>query len=108
MTIGLYTFEIHLPGARSLKDKRQVLRRLKDRLRARFNVAVAEYREHTDLWQRGRLVIVSVAQDRDALVRLFEAIHRESESGVPGQIIETGSDFLETGEEAGDLDREGP
>lgn len=95
MTIGVYTFEFHLPQARSLKDKRQVLRRLKDRLRARHNVAVAELEQHADLWQRGRLAVVSVAHGRDALVRLFEAIHRESEAHVPGQIIETGSDFIE-------------
>jgi uncharacterized protein len=42
MPVGLLTLELHLPEARSLKDKRQVLRSLKDRLRKRFNVAVAE------------------------------------------------------------------
>lgn len=98
MTIGVYTFELHLPAARSLKDKRQVLRRLKDRLRSRYNVAVSEMPDHADLWQRGRLAVVSVAHGRDALVRLFEAIHRDSERDVPGQIIETGSDFIEAGD----------
>ena len=38
MPVGLLTLEIHIPDARSLKDKRQVLRSLKERLRARFNV----------------------------------------------------------------------
>jgi len=41
LTIGVYTFELHLQAAQSLKDKRKVLRRLKDRLRARYNVAVS-------------------------------------------------------------------
>ena len=100
MTIGVYTFELHLPASRSLKDKRQVLRRLKDRLRARHNVAVAEMADHADLWQRGRLAVVSVAHGRDALERLFEAIHRETERDVPGQVIETGSDFIEAGDMA--------
>ena len=95
MTIGVYTFEIHLPDARSLKDKRQVVRRLKDRLRSHHNVAVVETEEHASLWQRAGLVIVSVASSRDALVRLFETVHREAESHVPGHVIETGSDFLE-------------
>lgn len=95
MTIGVYTFEIHLPGARSLKDKRQVLRRLKDRLRSHHNVAVAELEEHADLWQRAGLAVVSVASRRDVLVRLFEIIHREAEGQVPGQVIETGSEFIE-------------
>ena len=48
MPIGLLTLEIHIPDAQSLKDKRQVLRSLKDRLRAHYNVAVAEL-EHQEL-----------------------------------------------------------
>ena len=42
--------ELHIPYSQSLKDKRMVLRRVKDRLQ-KFNVAVAEV-EHQDLWQR--------------------------------------------------------
>ena len=95
MTIGVYTFELHLPAARSLKDKRKVLRRLKDRLRARYNVAVSELNEYSDLWQRAALAVVSVAHGRDALERLFEAVHAEATGLVPGQIIETGREFIE-------------
>jgi uncharacterized protein YlxP (DUF503 family) len=81
--------------ARSLKNKRQVIKRLKDRLRARYNVAVAEIGDHADLWQRGGLTVVSVASHRDALVQLFEAVHREAESHVPGHVIEAGTDFID-------------
>ena len=95
MTIGVYTFELHLPAARSLKDKRKVLRRLKDRLRARYNVAVSELNDYSDLWQRAALAVVSVAHGRDALERLFEAVHAEVTGLVPGQIIETGREFIE-------------
>jgi uncharacterized protein len=42
MPVGLLTLELHIPDAQSLKDKRQVLRSLKDKLRRQFNVAVAE------------------------------------------------------------------
>ena len=62
MPIGLLTLEIHIPDARSLKDKRQVLRSLKDRLRAHFNVAVAEL-EHQELWQRSLVGVVSISGD---------------------------------------------
>lgn len=96
MTIGVYTLELHLPTAHSLKDKRQVIRRLKDRLRSRFNVAVAELNDHGDLWQRGGLIVVSVAEHRDALARLFESIHREAESLVPGSLIPGGTEFIES------------
>lgn len=95
MTLGIYTLELHLPMARSLKDKRQVVRRLKDRLRARYNVAVAELNEHADLWQRAGLAVVSVASGRDPLDRLFESIHQEACRHVPGEVIETGRDFIE-------------
>ena len=95
MTVGIYSFELHLPAARSLKDKRQVLRRLKDRLRARYNVAVAEPAEHQDLWQRAGLMVVSVADRRESLETLFDAVHREASSQVPGEVIETGTEYLE-------------
>ena len=86
MTIGVYTLELHLPMARSLKNKRQVVKRLKDRLRSRYNVAVAELEDHADLWQRAELAVVSVANNREALDRLFESVHREAESQVPGEV----------------------
>ena len=50
MRVAVLHVEIHIPYAQSLKDKRMVLRRIKDRLQ-KFNVAVAEL-ENQDLWQR--------------------------------------------------------
>lgn len=99
MTIGLITFEIHLPAARSLKDKRQVVRRLKDRLRSRFNVAVIEREDHADLRQRARLAVVSLSDRRERLDSLFESLRREVESQLPGQIIDSGRDWIETSDE---------
>ena len=95
MTIGLLTVEIHLPQARSLKDKRQVLRSVKDRLRAHHNVAVSELPAHADLWQRAGIAVVTVGPRRDPLDALFESIVREIETHVPGHLVETGRDFLE-------------
>lgn len=95
MTVGVFTFEVHLPDARSLKDKRQVLRRLKDRLRSQHNVAISELEEHQDLWQRATLAVVSVASRRDPLERLFESVLRDAEAHVPGHVIEAGTDFIE-------------
>jgi uncharacterized protein len=60
MPVGLLTLDIRIPDAHSLKDKRQVLRSLKDRLRHRFNVAVAEL-EHHDNWQAAVIGIVTLA-----------------------------------------------
>ena len=95
MTIGLLTFEIHLPQSRSLKDKRQVLRSVKDRLRSRHNVALCELEDGADVWQRASVAVVSVASRRDVLENLFETLIRETERRVPGHLIETGREFLE-------------
>ena len=95
MTVGIFTFELHLRETRSLKSKRQVVKRLKDRLRARFNVAVSETNEHDGLWQRAALVVVSVADNRDTLNRLFEVIRGEAEMLVPGHLVATGTEFIE-------------
>jgi len=78
MTIGLLTLEIHIPDARSLKDKRQVLRSLKDRLRARSNVAVAEL-DHQDTWQRAQVGIVSLSNDSAHLENSLRQVLEESE-----------------------------
>ena len=95
MTIGLLTLEIHLPQSRSLKDKRQVIRSVKDRLRARHNVAVSELEDGLHVWQRASVAVVSVASRRDVLEVLFETVVREIEGKIPGHLVETGRDFLE-------------
>jgi hypothetical protein len=100
LTIGVYVVQLHLPAARSLKDRRRVMRRLKDRLRSRYNVAVAEDPRHADLWQRAGLAVVSVARNRDALSQLFEAVYRELANGVPGEILESGTEFIESADRA--------
>ena len=57
-TIGVLTLEIVLQNAHSLKDKRHVVKGLKDRLRSKFNVAVAEI-DYQDLWQRAAVAVVT-------------------------------------------------
>src|SRR5438128_9956379 len=61
--IAYLTLELRIEAAHSLKDKRQVVRSVKDRLRNSFNIAVAEM-EVTDLWQRATLGVVSIADSR--------------------------------------------
>ncbi len=78
MPIGLLTLEIHIPDARSLKDKRQVIRSLKDRLREHFNVAVAEL-DHQELWQRALIGVVTLSGDVGHLQQSLQAVAAESE-----------------------------
>lgn len=60
MTIGVLQMDFLVSGSRSLKEKRRVVKGLKDSLRARFNCSVAET-EYQDLWQRARLVACVVS-----------------------------------------------
>jgi uncharacterized protein len=60
--VGLCTVELFIPASQSLKDKRQVLLSLKDRLRGQFNLSVAEVDEQ-DLWQKAVLGLACVANE---------------------------------------------
>ena len=79
--VGFLSLELHMPGARSLKDKRVVLRSLKDRLRA-LNVAVAESDEHAPVWQRAHLSIVAVADRQQRVERSLEKVWKKSSGRV--------------------------
>ena len=85
MPVGLLTLEIHLPYSHSLKEKRAVLRKVKDRLRSRFNVAVAEM-NHRDVWQVATLGVVSVSDSRQLLDTLLHDVLRASE-GILGEDV---------------------
>lgn len=96
MPVGLLTLEIHIEYAQSLKDKRQVLRSLKDRLRARFNVAVAEI-AHQELWQRARIGIVTISGDTQYLEESMAAIAAESENVLGRDLVSQEIEYLEEG-----------
>ena len=60
--VAVGTVELHLPDAGSLKSKRRVLKGLKERLRQRFQISVAEV-DHHDSWQRATLALACVSGD---------------------------------------------
>jgi uncharacterized protein YlxP (DUF503 family) len=88
MAVGLLILELHLPDVHSLKEKRLVIRRLQDRLRARFNVAVAEL-EHQDLWQRSVIGVVTVSSAPGILEQMLQGVERESESLLGRDLVRT-------------------
>ncbi|HMO05003.1 MAG TPA: DUF503 domain-containing protein [Kiritimatiellia bacterium] len=63
MVIGCVQFKLSIPDANSLKDKRMVLRSLKDRMLNKMNVSVAET-DHQDVWKSCGLTIVTVAAEK--------------------------------------------
>ena len=62
MVVGVVTWDLHLNGCQSLKDKRRIMKSLKDRLHNRFNISVAEM-NHENRWQRAELSCCIVATD---------------------------------------------
>lgn len=97
MPIGLLTLEIHISDARSLKDKRQVVRSLKDRLRAHYNVAVAEL-DHQELWQRARVGVVGISSDGKYLEGSLQEIAAESERMLGRDLVSQQIEYFEDGE----------
>ena len=73
--IGLLSLELHLQEAHSLKDKRQVVRSLKDRIRRRYNVSVAEI-DHQSTWQLCTVAVVAVASNRAGVESLLGSVER--------------------------------
>ena len=78
-TIGVLTLEIRLENSHSLKDKRHVVKSLKDRLRNKFNVAVAEI-DYQELWQRAAVAAVTVSADHGHAERVLQGVEAEAAS----------------------------
>jgi len=81
MIVGICHLDLIIPENRSLKGKRQVIRRIIDRVRTRFNISIAEVGDN-ELWQRCQLGISLVGNDRrfvnsslDRVVNFIEAMN---------------------------------
>jgi uncharacterized protein YlxP (DUF503 family) len=78
MPVGLLVLELHIPEAQSLKEKRQILRSLKDRLREKFNVAVAEL-DHQDVWQRSVVGVVTLSREEQHVEESLQHVLAEAD-----------------------------
>ena len=92
MIVALLSLELFLPASGSLKEKRMVLRRVKDRLKA-FNVAVAEV-AHQDLWQRAGLGVVTVATSEDVAGETLNSALNEIDRVEPGLVVQSQVEYL--------------
>jgi uncharacterized protein YlxP (DUF503 family) len=78
-SIGVLTLELRLENSHSLKDKRHVVKSLRDRLRNKFNVSVAEI-DCQDLWQRAVVAAVTVSSDKVQAERILQSVEDETAS----------------------------
>jgi len=92
--IAFLTLELHIEAAQSLKDKRQVVRSLKDRLRANFNVSAAEL-EASGLWNRATVGVVAISDSRDYLDGLMKNVERAATRIANNHGAEVADSFVE-------------
>ena len=78
MVVGVLRLSLLIRGARSLKEKRYALRRIIDRVRARYNVSIAEVGDN-DVWQRALVGVTAVANDRSFVNEVLDKVVRDVE-----------------------------
>jgi uncharacterized protein YlxP (DUF503 family) len=91
--IGVLTLELRIENSHSLKDKRHVVQSLKDRLRGKFNVAVAEI-EYQDLWQRAAVAAVTVSPDHAHAASVLQAVEDEAAALLGAQLVQATVEWL--------------
>ena len=92
--VGVLTLELLLPDAHSLKDKRHTVKGLKDRLRSRFNVAVAEI-GYQEVWQRSLISIVTVSADRTRAEEVLQRVERDSAGVLGGALVSATVEWID-------------
>ena len=93
-SVGILTLELQLSEAHSLKDKRHTVKGLKDRLRSRFNVAVAEI-GYQDTWQRSLISAVTVSSDHTHAEQTLQLVEREASALLGGILVGTTVEWIE-------------
>jgi uncharacterized protein YlxP (DUF503 family) len=92
--IGVLTLEIQVDHSHSLKEKRNVVKSLKDRLRERFNIAIAEV-DGLDSWQRSVVAAVTVSNDRVRAEQVLNAVEEHAAQVLGGSLASAQVEWLE-------------
>jgi len=93
-TVGVLTLELRLPDSHSLKDKRHTVKGLKDRLRSRYNVAVAEI-DFQDIWQRSLISAVTVSGSHSYAEQTLQQVEREAASLLGPVLVDVTVEWIE-------------
>ena len=88
MVIGVGSWELSLPECRSLKEKRMVVKSLKERLQHRFRVSIAETR-FQDVWTRAELTVAVVTTDRGHADSILDKLDNFVERDGRAMILRT-------------------
>jgi uncharacterized protein len=93
MVLAYALFDLHLPGCRSLKEKRMIVRSLKVRLRNEFEVSAAEVGSQ-DLLERAELAVAAVGPDQVPLDQLLQNILTFVEENLDGELLNYQNEFI--------------
>ena len=86
--IGVLTLELRIETSHSLKDKRHVVKGLKERLRLRHNISIAEI-DYQDQWQHALMAAVTVSSSRQHAEQVLRSVEKEAFSLVGGILANT-------------------
>lgn len=92
MVVGLLSLEIHILNSLSLKDKRMVLNHIKDRIRSKFNVSVAEI-DYQDKWQRSLIGIALVTSEKGHAEEVLNKIFHLLDTDDNFEIVQYSIDY---------------
>ena len=93
MIVALITWELHLAACQSLKEKRQIVKSLKDRLHRQFNVSVSET-DHQDLWQRAELSAAVVTTDKRHAEQVLQQADRLVAGADGARIMDSSTSYF--------------
>jgi len=91
--ISVLELEFFIPHSHSLKEKRSVIRKVKDRIKLRYNASVAEVGMH-DLWQRSLLVVCMVSNSKQLLSETVDKILNDIEMVAPSLLAHFNVDYF--------------
>lgn len=93
MFVGVSRIELHVSGARSLKDKRQVIKSLAHKIGHRFNVSVSEI-DHHGLWQWGTLAVAHVANNQKEVEKVLQKVTIFAEANSEAEVVRCSYSFF--------------
>ncbi len=93
MIIGVLQIELFIPYSQSLKSKRSILKSIKDRVHAQFNVGISET-DYLDKWQRALLGIVAVSNEKKHLAAVLSEVERFIERYHEIQVVDRMQEFI--------------
>jgi uncharacterized protein YlxP (DUF503 family) len=100
MIVAVALFELHIEHAQSLKDKRMVVRSLRDKMRRHFQIAVNEVGLH-DVHQRARIACALIADRHGNADKMLEAIQNYIEDHTDAVVAGWTHEKLDFDEDAG-------